>query len=62
MQERESLDFARTPLERLLARQDGTAHAWITERLMAGDDVALAAAPPPSEDDEESRGEVEVSG
>ena len=39
MQERESLTFARSPLEALLARQDDEAHAWIVERLMAGDGI-----------------------
>jgi tRNA-dihydrouridine synthase 3 len=62
MQEREDVAFARTPLERLLARQDQTAHAWITERLLAGEDVDPEAAPPPSETDTEEGDEVEVSG
>lgn len=61
MQEREDLGFARTPLEALLARQDETAHAWITERLLAGDEVDPAAAPAPSEADEQGA-EFEVSG
>ena len=61
MQEREDLGFARTPLEQLLARQDQAAHAWITERLLAGDDVDPAAAPAPSEADEQGA-EFEVSG
>lgn len=62
MQEREDLGFARTPLEQLLARQDETAHAWIAQRLLAGEDVDPAAAPEPAEADEARRGEVEVSG
>ena len=61
MQEREDLGFARTPLEQLLARQDQTAHAWITERLLAGEDVDPAAAPAPSEADEQGA-DFEVSG
>ncbi len=35
----------RRPLERLLARTDVTAHAWIAERLVAGDDLEPADAP-----------------
>ena len=45
MQERESVDWARTPLDRLLARQDQTAHTWLTERLIAGEPVDPDAAP-----------------
>jgi tRNA-dihydrouridine synthase 3 len=48
MQQRESVEFARTPLERLLARQDGAATSWIAERLLAGDAVDPDQAPPPS--------------
>jgi tRNA-dihydrouridine synthase 3 len=62
MQEREDMSFARTPLEQLLARQDETAHAWITDRLLAGEDVDPAAAPPAAETDESGGGEFEVSG
>jgi tRNA-dihydrouridine synthase 3 len=50
MQERESLSFARSPLEALLARQDEDAHGWIVERLIGRDEVDPAAAPlPPAE-------------
>ncbi len=62
MQEREDVGFARTPLERLLARQDETAHAWITERLLAGEDLDPGAAPPPSKADARDGLDVEVSG
>ncbi len=49
MQERESLTFARDPLEALLARQDEAAHAWIADRLLAREDIDPAAAPAPTE-------------
>ncbi len=62
MQEREDRSFARTPLEALLARQDETAHAWITERLLANEGVDPAAAPEPADTDETGGGEFEVSG
>ena len=55
------MSFARTPLERLLARQDQAAHAWLTERLLAGEEVDPAAAPAPSEADEQGA-DFEVSG
>jgi tRNA-dihydrouridine synthase 3 len=61
MQEREDVAFARTPLEQLLARQDQTAHAWITARLLAGEDVDPAIAPAPSEADDQGA-DFEVSG
>jgi hypothetical protein len=57
----EDLDLARTPLEQLLARQDQTAHAWITARLLAGEDVDPAIAPAPSEADDQGA-DFEVSG
>jgi tRNA-dihydrouridine synthase 3 len=63
MQEREAIDWAQTPLDRLLVRQDEAAHSWLAERLIAGDDVDPAAAPPPSAEDEDSRRRgVQVSG
>jgi len=62
MQEREDMGFARTPLERLLARQDRGAHAWITERLLANEPVDPDAAPPPSESDDREQADVQVSG
>jgi len=55
MQEREDLVFAVTPLERLLARQDQAAHAWLTDRLLANEAVDPEAAPPPSDEDDDAR-------
>jgi tRNA-dihydrouridine synthase 3 len=52
MQERESMVFARNPLEALLARQDEAAHAWIAERLVHREALDPSAAPPPSEEAE----------
>jgi tRNA-dihydrouridine synthase 3 len=49
MQEREPGGFARTPLEALLARDDETAHEWIVDRLLAGNEVDPAVVPPPGE-------------
>ena len=49
MQERESAEFARTPLERLLGRQDEAALTWLTERLMTDEAIDPDAAPPPDE-------------
>jgi hypothetical protein len=49
MQERERADFARTPLERLLVRQDEAALAWLTERLLLNEPVDPDAAPLASE-------------
>jgi hypothetical protein len=46
MQARESDVWAQTPLDRLLARTDEAAHAWIAQRLIAGDAVEPAEAPP----------------
>ena len=37
MQERGTADWAQTPLDRLLARTDVAAQAWIADRLVAGD-------------------------
>ena len=54
MQTRESDEWATTPLERLLARVDVTAHEWIADRLIAGEEfdphVAPASAPEPLDD------------
>lgn len=61
MQERESLTFARTPLEGLLARQDEDAHHWLTERLLHREPVDPDAAPPPPEVIRQAE-EPEVSG
>jgi tRNA-dihydrouridine synthase 3 len=63
MQEREGVDWAQTPLDRLLVRQDEAAHAWLTERLIAGDQIDPEAAPAPSAEDEDTpRSGVVVSG
>jgi tRNA-dihydrouridine synthase 3 len=62
MQEREDMEFARTPLERLLTRQDQAAHAWLTERLLAGEGVDPDAAPPPSDEPSDARDTLQVSG
>lgn len=64
MQERESMDFGRTPLEQLLARQDPTAHAWLTDRLIAREPIDPEAAPPPEAGAGDDRGSerVQVSG
>jgi len=48
MQTRGDITWAESPLERLLARTDVTAHAWIAERLVAGDDLEPADAPDPT--------------
>jgi tRNA-dihydrouridine synthase 3 len=62
MQERESMDFARTPLDQLLVRQDATAHAWLTGRLLAGEPVDPDAAPAPAEEDDRNGERVQVAG
>jgi len=63
MQERESIDWTQTPLDRLLVRQDDAAHAWLAERLLAGDEIDPESAPPPSSDDEgRRRAGVQISG
>jgi tRNA-dihydrouridine synthase 3 len=62
MQEREDMTFGRTPLERLLARQDTTAHAWIADRLLADEPVDPGAAPQPADGDGDERDGVQVSG
>ncbi len=63
MQTREPAGFARTPLEHLLARQDETAHAWLTDRLLLGEPVDPERAPVPSpEGSDKRRSPVQVSG
>jgi hypothetical protein len=62
LQAREDMTFGRTPLERLLARADQTAHTWITDRLLASDPVDPEAAPPPADGDRDGRAGVQVSG
>ena len=62
MQAREDMTFGRTPLERLLARPDTAAHAWLTDRLIAGEPVDPDAAPEPSDGTADSRDSVQVSG
>ncbi len=62
LQAREDMTFGRTPLERLLARADQTAHTWITERLLASEPVDPETAPPPADGTADSRDSVQVSG
>ena len=45
MQERALHAAPRTPLEALLARPEPEVHAWIADRLIAGDDIDPAALP-----------------
>jgi hypothetical protein len=47
MQTRESDEWATSPLERLLARADVTAHGWIADRLIAGEEITPERAPEP---------------
>jgi tRNA-dihydrouridine synthase 3 len=61
MQERESLDFARTPLDRLLARSDDAALTWLTVQLMDGLPIDPEAAPSPSGEETERR-DLQVEG
>jgi tRNA-dihydrouridine synthase 3 len=49
MQERQSAEFARTPLERVLVRPDEATLAWLTERLLLNEPVDPNAAPVPSD-------------
>jgi len=49
VQQRESMTFARSPLEALLARGDGTALDWLADQLVRREEVAPADAPPPGE-------------
>lgn len=62
MQEREGTDFARTPLERLLSRQDAAAHAWLAGKLMAGEAIEPADAPPTPADGAADEPAVQISG
>jgi tRNA-dihydrouridine synthase 3 len=48
MQERESVAWAISPLDRLLARDDAAAHEWLARSLVAGDPIDPADAPEPS--------------
>lgn len=59
MQERESLTFARDPLEAALARQDDAAHAWLAERLVLREPIDPAQMPPPSEETVSEPAQVE---
>jgi tRNA-dihydrouridine synthase 3 len=52
MQERQSEEWAATPLERLLARTDVAGHEWLTARLVANDPIDPAEAPDVSATDE----------
>jgi tRNA-dihydrouridine synthase 3 len=52
MQARESESWASTPLERLLARADAAAHAWLADRLVSGEPIDPVVAPAPSEQTE----------
>ncbi|MEK6629438.1 MAG: tRNA-dihydrouridine synthase family protein [Acidobacteriota bacterium] len=49
MQTRESMSFARSPLEAVLARGDDAALDWLTEQLVARKAIDPAAAPAPTE-------------
>ena len=49
VQTRESMTFARSPLEALLARSDDTALDWLADHLVCRGEVAPAEAPPPGE-------------
>ncbi|HEX7085339.1 MAG TPA: tRNA-dihydrouridine synthase family protein [Vicinamibacterales bacterium] len=53
MQTREERPWARSPLEALLARADTTAHEWIADRLIAGDEIDPASAPEPAGETEQ---------
>lgn len=59
MQEREPDMGARTPLERLLARGDAPALDYLTDRLLAEEEVDPAAAPAPDESRARDLAEVE---
>ena len=62
MQTRESMTFARSPLEALLARGDDAALDWLADRLLARDDVdpgrgpGAARAAPEDDRDEPAEG------
>jgi tRNA-dihydrouridine synthase 3 len=55
MQTRESDAWATAPLERLLARADVTAHAWIADRLIAGEEIDPHDAPAPTPEPPDDR-------
>jgi tRNA-dihydrouridine synthase 3 len=57
MQTREDADWAHSPLDRLLARTDVAAHAWIAERLVAGDELKPAEAPERTAREQPPRGQ-----
>jgi len=59
MQERESDTWATSPLDRLLARGDDAAHAWLAARLVAREEIDPALAPEPGAADDAA---VTVSG
>ena len=59
MQERESDDWATTPLDRLLARSDDAAHVWLAARLVASEEIDPSLAPEPGAVDDAA---VTVSG
>jgi tRNA-dihydrouridine synthase 3 len=48
LQQRESMDWVRTPLEALLARTDVAAHEWLADRLLDGEQIEPSLAPPAS--------------
>jgi tRNA-dihydrouridine synthase 3 len=52
MQERQSDEWAVTPLDRLLARSDTAAHEWLAQRLLHSLPVDVSDAPPESATDE----------
>jgi tRNA-dihydrouridine synthase 3 len=52
MQERQSVDWAITPLDRLLSRTDIAAHDWLAARLLDNSSIDPAEAPPVSTPDE----------
>jgi tRNA-dihydrouridine synthase 3 len=59
MQERESDAWAVSPLDRLLARADEAAHAWLAAKLVAREEIDPETAPEPSAPDENA---VTISG
>lgn len=48
LQERESMDWAREPMDALLARGDEAAHGWLADRLLSGEPIVPEDAPAPS--------------
>lgn len=59
MQHREASRDGMTPLEAVLARTDANAHAWLADRLLAGDDIGVDQVPAPSG---EAVSAIEVAG